>query len=225
MSKIEAERYDLAARGSSTPARRSPAAMRLAARPGRRGRSVQSARRPAARAGRGRRRPPGPEADRAEPGLQRAEVHPARRPVTVTADGHGGELETGGRRHRRGHRPEDLERLGRPYEQAGDAGAARRRAPGLGLSLVQAFAKLHGGEMSIESRLGEGACGELCGLPVAGADRRAGDARHAALDRGRFEPDLIRTRTVPAAFFRRPAAGRGCDPLSDVVSPSCRLSR
>jgi cell cycle sensor histidine kinase DivJ len=51
--------------------------------------------------------------------------------------------------------PEDLERLGRPYEQAGDT-ADRTRGTGLGLSLVKAFATLHGGDMAIESRLGEG---------------------------------------------------------------------
>ena len=49
----------------------------------------------------------------------------------------------------------DLERLGRPYEQAGDAGQ-QAQGTGLGLSLVRAFAELHGGEMSIESQLGEG---------------------------------------------------------------------
>jgi cell cycle sensor histidine kinase DivJ len=49
----------------------------------------------------------------------------------------------------------DLERLGRPYEQAGDAGQ-QAKGTGLGLSLVRAFAELHGGEMVIESQLGEG---------------------------------------------------------------------
>jgi signal transduction histidine kinase len=51
--------------------------------------------------------------------------------------------------------PEDLARLGRPFEQAGDADD-RAKGTGLGLSLVRAFARLHGGDMSIESRLGEG---------------------------------------------------------------------
>ncbi|HTI67709.1 MAG TPA: HAMP domain-containing sensor histidine kinase [Caulobacteraceae bacterium] len=51
---------------------------------------------------------------------------------------------------------EDLERLGRPYEQAGDA-EHKAQGTGLGLSLVKAFAGLHGGEMTIESELGEGA--------------------------------------------------------------------
>jgi two-component system, cell cycle sensor histidine kinase DivJ len=50
---------------------------------------------------------------------------------------------------------EDLKRVGRPYEQAGDPGR-RSQGTGLGLSLVRAFAELHGGEMTIESRLGAG---------------------------------------------------------------------
>ncbi len=49
----------------------------------------------------------------------------------------------------------DLERLGQPYEQAGDADQ-RAAGSGLGLSLVRAFARLHGGEMSVESVMGEG---------------------------------------------------------------------
>ena len=52
--------------------------------------------------------------------------------------------------------PEDLERLGRPYEQAGDV-ERRAQGTGLGLSLVKALAGLHGGAMSIESAVGEGA--------------------------------------------------------------------
>ena len=51
--------------------------------------------------------------------------------------------------------PEDLARIGKPYEQAGDADQ-RQAGSGLGLSLVRAFARLHGGEMVMESRLGEG---------------------------------------------------------------------
>ena len=51
--------------------------------------------------------------------------------------------------------PVDLERLGRPYEQAGDS-QQRARGSGLGLSLVRAFAELHGGHMEMQSELGEG---------------------------------------------------------------------
>ena len=50
---------------------------------------------------------------------------------------------------------EDLARLGKPFEQAGDAGQ-KQSGSGLGLSLVRAFARLHGGDMTMESRLGEG---------------------------------------------------------------------
>ncbi len=49
----------------------------------------------------------------------------------------------------------DAARVGRPYEQAGDA-EKRAVGTGLGLSLVRSFAELHGGEMFIESALGEG---------------------------------------------------------------------
>jgi len=59
----------------------------------------------------------------------------------------------------------DLERLGRPFEQAGDS-AREGKGTGLGLSLVRAFAELHGGEMVIESRLGEGTAVTVR-LPIA----------------------------------------------------------
>ncbi|MET0273568.1 MAG: PAS domain-containing sensor histidine kinase [Phenylobacterium sp.] len=51
--------------------------------------------------------------------------------------------------------PADLERLGRPFEQAGDS-TQKAAGAGLGLSLVRAFARLHGGDMDIESAVGEG---------------------------------------------------------------------
>ncbi len=54
-----------------------------------------------------------------------------------------------------GMSPEDLARVGRPYEQAGDA-ERRAAGTGLGLSLVRSFAELHQGEMFIESVQGEG---------------------------------------------------------------------
>ena len=60
---------------------------------------------------------------------------------------------------------EDLKRLGRPFEQAGDS-MQQGRGTGLGLSLVRAFAELHGGQMVIESRLGEGTAVTVR-LPIA----------------------------------------------------------
>ena len=59
----------------------------------------------------------------------------------------------------------DLERLGQPFEQAGDS-VSQGKGTGLGLSLVRAFAELHGGEMVIESRLGEGTAVTVR-LPIA----------------------------------------------------------
>ena len=75
--------------------------------------------------------------------------------VTVTAHGYDGELELIVADTGVGISREDLERLGRPYEQVGD-NSRRQMGTGLGLSLVRSFAELHGGEMTIESVLGEG---------------------------------------------------------------------
>jgi signal transduction histidine kinase len=50
--------------------------------------------------------------------------------------------------------PEELTRLSRAFEQ-GDAGK-RQKGAGLGLSVVRAFADLHGGRLDIESREGGG---------------------------------------------------------------------
>ncbi len=52
--------------------------------------------------------------------------------------------------------PDDLDRLGKPYEQAGDV-VQRSGGTGLGLSLVRALAELHGGDLRIESQEGQGA--------------------------------------------------------------------
>ncbi len=75
--------------------------------------------------------------------------------VTVTLEAVGPYLEIVGADTGVGIAPEDLRRLGRPFEQAG-AIEQRRQGTGLGLSLVRAFAELHGGRMTIESTLGEG---------------------------------------------------------------------
>ena len=75
--------------------------------------------------------------------------------VTVTAHGYEGMFELVVADNGVGISKSDLDRLGRPYEQA-DAGRATQ-GTGLGLSLVRSFAELHGGEMTIESALGEGA--------------------------------------------------------------------
>jgi two-component sensor histidine kinase len=62
---------------------------------------------------------------------------------------------------------DDLKRLGQPFEQAGGS-EDRARGTGLGLSLVDAFAKLHGGTLTLESRLGEGTAATVR-MPVLAA--------------------------------------------------------
>jgi cell cycle sensor histidine kinase DivJ len=75
--------------------------------------------------------------------------------VTVTVQAVGRDLELIVADTGAGIDADDLARLGRPFEQAGDS-AQRARGTGLGLSLVRAMAELHGGEMTIQSVLGEG---------------------------------------------------------------------
>jgi cell cycle sensor histidine kinase DivJ len=75
--------------------------------------------------------------------------------VTVSLQAHGGMMELVVADTGVGIAPEDLARLGRPFEQAGDV-KQRAKGTGLGLSLVRGLAELHGGELIIESTLGEG---------------------------------------------------------------------
>lgn len=80
---------------------------------------------------------------------------PAQGSVTVTVEGIGPYLELIVSDTGTGIAPEDLKRLGRPFEQAGGE-AQRAQGTGLGLSLARALSELHGGRLSIESTLGEG---------------------------------------------------------------------
>jgi len=80
---------------------------------------------------------------------------PAGGSVTVSLDAHEGVAEITVSDSGVGIAPEDLDRLGKPFEQVGDL-ARRAKGTGLGLSLVRAFAELHGGSMTIESQQGEG---------------------------------------------------------------------
>ncbi|HZW14992.1 MAG TPA: HAMP domain-containing sensor histidine kinase [Brevundimonas sp.] len=96
---------------------------------------------------------------------------PAEGTVTVTVETIGPYLEIVVADTGVGIAPEDARRLGRPFEQAG-AMEQRQQGTGLGLSLVRAFAELHGGRMTIESTLGEGTAVTVR-LPVAQAARTA----------------------------------------------------
>jgi two-component system, cell cycle sensor histidine kinase DivJ len=52
--------------------------------------------------------------------------------------------------------PNDLKRLGRPFEQVEGEHVRSQEGTGLGLALVKALTALHGGEVTIGSTLGEG---------------------------------------------------------------------
>jgi cell cycle sensor histidine kinase DivJ len=50
----------------------------------------------------------------------------------------------------------DLEKLGKPFEQAEGAAARTKEGTGLGLALVKSLTARHGGETQLESALGTG---------------------------------------------------------------------
>jgi cell cycle sensor histidine kinase DivJ len=61
---------------------------------------------------------------------------------------------------------EDLKRIGDPFFQAGKAYQRRREGTGLGLSIVKSLVALHGGEMTVQSRIDEGTTVSVA-LPLA----------------------------------------------------------
>jgi cell cycle sensor histidine kinase DivJ len=52
--------------------------------------------------------------------------------------------------------PDDLERIGDPFFQAGKTYQRRHEGTGLGLSIVKSLVGLHGGDMRLHSKIGEG---------------------------------------------------------------------
>jgi cell cycle sensor histidine kinase DivJ len=52
--------------------------------------------------------------------------------------------------------PDDLKRIGDPFFQAGKTYQRRHEGTGLGLSIVKSLVSLHGGDLSLHSRVGEG---------------------------------------------------------------------
>jgi cell cycle sensor histidine kinase DivJ len=59
----------------------------------------------------------------------------------------------------------DLARIGEPYFQAATSYDRRHGGTGLGLSIVKGLVRLHGGEMNVRSRIGEGTRITVC-LPL-----------------------------------------------------------
>jgi cell cycle sensor histidine kinase DivJ len=52
--------------------------------------------------------------------------------------------------------PDDLKRIGAPFFQAGKTYQRRHEGTGLGLSIVKSLVALHRGDLTVQSRLGEG---------------------------------------------------------------------
>ncbi|MFK4057620.1 sensor histidine kinase [Brevundimonas sp. NPDC046655] len=107
---------------------------------------------------------------------------PAGGSVTVRAEALGPVLELTVADTGVGVAPEDLARLGRPFEQAGGA-EQRAQGTGLGLSLVRALAELHHGAMSIDSTLGEGTAVTVRLPVVVAREPILGDAEVIPLNR------------------------------------------
>ena len=61
---------------------------------------------------------------------------------------------------------DDLKRIGDPFFQAGKTYQRRHEGTGLGLSIVKSLVALHGGEMTVQSRIGEGTTVAVA-LPLA----------------------------------------------------------
>jgi cell cycle sensor histidine kinase DivJ len=80
---------------------------------------------------------------------------------------------------------DDLPRIGRPFFQARGAYDRRHDGTGLGLSIVQGLVALHGGELNIASRLGEGTRVTVR-LPINGegsSARKISNVTHATFER------------------------------------------
>jgi two-component system, cell cycle sensor histidine kinase DivJ len=91
---------------------------------------------------------------------------------------------------------EDLPRVGDPFFQARSSYDRRHDGTGLGLSIVKGLLALHGSELEIRSRLGEGTCVTFH-LPVDCAGVQRGDERPVVerlMPRGSEHPANIQTR-------------------------------
>jgi cell cycle sensor histidine kinase DivJ len=66
---------------------------------------------------------------------------------------------------------EDLERLGKPFEQVENAETRAKEGTGLGLALVKSLAQMHGGSAMMESVLGDGTS-VIVRLPYAAVDAK-----------------------------------------------------
>jgi cell cycle sensor histidine kinase DivJ len=91
---------------------------------------------------------------------------------------------------------EDLPRLGRPFFQAQGSYDRKHDGTGLGLSIVRGLAELHGGDMAVTSKLGEGTCITIT-LPTDCEITRV-----ASLQRNRISPAVTAQPATPMAALK-----------------------
>ena len=96
----------------------------------------------------------------------------------IVADANGREARIVVRDTGIGMRPEDIDRLRRPFQRACDEYNTEHAGAGLGLSLTEAFLKLHGGVLVIESAQGAGTTVTMK-APIVAAAASLVDARGA----------------------------------------------
>ncbi len=87
--------------------------------------------------------------------------------IVLSAAAQGGRVRLAVADNGPGVAPQNLARILEPFEQAGCATTDHAAGAGLGLTLVKAFAELHGGSLAIESAPGRGFTATI-DLPAAG---------------------------------------------------------
>jgi signal transduction histidine kinase len=78
-----------------------------------------------------------------------------------------------------GIKPEDLNRIFEPFVQAEDGMSRRFGGIGLGLSIARKIARLHGGDVTLESRHGTGTTARF-EMPASRVTWPAGNSKPAA---------------------------------------------
>jgi two-component system, cell cycle sensor histidine kinase DivJ len=117
-----------------------------------------------------------------------------------------------------GMNEEDLARVGEPYFQARSSYDRRHTGTGLGLSIVKGLVRLHGGELAIRSRLGEGTRVTVC-LPLDYERSRSGSSPQQDL----AAMGSVRSLVVPLAS--NADGGRAASPpaLHDALLSSSQM--
>jgi len=142
--------------------------------------------------------------------------------VTLVAARAGDELTVEVRDTGEGVPPEHLERIFDPFHQVDGGPSRRHEGTGLGLALSRELARLHGGDLRVESVLGKGACFRLT-LPLhppARSEEPGVESRNPAerADEMRRE-GLLTTAYEQAAARRALFADLTTPPVADSPSP------